>query len=181
MPSLKTSDSLLAVIDVQGKLARIVHESEALHACLQRLIRCARLLGLPVLWAEQNPSGLGPTTPEIAELLAPGKPVSKTCFSCAGSDAFFSALSSLNRRQVLAAGMEAHVCVYQSVSDLLRKGYEVHVITDAVSSRSPLNRQIGLDRMKAEGAVLSSVEMAVFELLRDASHPEFREIVKILK
>jgi nicotinamidase-related amidase len=181
MAGLETGNSLLAVIDVQGKLAHLVHEKEMLHKNIQILIKCANILGLPIVWAEQNPQGLGHTIPEIAELLKLQKPVPKMSFSCLGCDAFGQTLESHHRKQVLVTGIEAHVCVFQTVSDLLRKRYDVHVIADAVSSRSAVNKQIGLDRMKTEGAVISSTEMAVFELLKIAEGTSFKEIIKILK
>jgi len=181
MPRLELSRSLLVIIDVQGKLAHLVHEKEILHANLRRLVRCAGVLGMPVLWAEQNPAGLGPTIPEVAELLSTLKPFPKMTFSCVKNDEFEKALVRSGKKQILVAGIEAHVCVYQTVSDLLQQGYEPHVISDAVSSRLESNRKTGLDRMVTEGAVISSTEMAIFELLGTADRKDFREIVKLLK
>ncbi|OGJ88057.1 MAG: hydrolase [Candidatus Raymondbacteria bacterium RifOxyA12_full_50_37] len=181
MPGLEPNNSALVIIDVQGKLAHLVHDKETMHANIQRLVKCAAILKVPVLLAEQNPTGLGQTIPEIAQLLPTADPIPKMSFSCYGCEAFIGVLRSYHRKQVLVAGIEAHVCVYQTVSDLLRQKYEVHVLADAVSSRLPQNKQIALDRMKAEGAIISSTEMAVFELLKTAEHAAFREIIKILK
>ncbi len=179
---LKTDQTVLVVIDVQGKLAQVMHEKEALFANLEKIIKGAQVLGLPLIWTEQAPEKLGPTSPEIAALLASqAKPIAKSSFSCCGHPPFMEALKMLNRRQVLLTGIETHVCVYQTALDLLTAGYEVQVVTDAVSSRTAENKHIGLERMKTAGAALTGVEMALFELLRVAEGPQFKEIAKIVK
>ena len=181
MARLELSNSLLTIIDVQGKLAHLVNEKDMLHINLQKLIKGAHILGIPILCAEQNPAGLGPTIPEIAGLLSTEKPIPKMSFSCVKCDEFATKIESYQRKQIMIAGIETHICVFQTVSDLLQQGYEVHVIVDAVSSRLHINKQIALDRMKTEGAIISSTEMALFELLRIAEGARFKEIVKILK
>jgi nicotinamidase-related amidase len=181
MSRLTLDNSLLAIVDVQGKLAHLVCDKEILHMNLQRLIQCASILKIPICWVEQNPRGLGATIPEIAELLTAESPIPKMTFSAFKSDTFVNKLAAYNRKQILLAGIETHVCIYQTASDLLEKGYQVHVVVDAVSSRLSSNKQIGLARMKMEGAIMSSTEMAIFELLGTAEHPCFKAIVKILK
>jgi nicotinamidase-related amidase len=181
MPKLTLDNSLLSIIDVQGKLAHLVHDKEALHLNLQRLIRSANILQVPILWVEQNPKGLGKTIPEIVDLLPLESPIPKMTFSAFKADAFANKLEAYKRNQILLAGIEAHVCIYQTASDLLEKGYQVHVVADAVSSRLLDNKKVGLSRMKTEGAIITSTEMALFELLGTADHPRFREIVNILK
>ncbi len=181
MPKLELDNTLLVIIDVQGKLAHLVHDKETLHTNLQKLIRCAHILRIPVLWVEQNPKGLGHTIPEIAGLLSAESPIPKMTFSAVKSESFSNTLATYDRKQILVAGIEAHVCICQTALDLLEKGYQVHIIVDAVSSRLPSNKQIGLARMKLEGAIMSSTEMAIFELLGTAEHVHFRDIVKILK
>jgi len=178
---LTPDQSVLALIDVQGKLAQLMHEREALFDNLQRLVKGVRVLELPVLWLEQYPQGLGPTIPEVAHLLTGLQPIAKTCFSAWGSGEFRDRLAAAGRRQVLLAGIESHVCVYQTAVDLLAAGYEVEVVADAVSSRTAANRRLGLDRMRLAGARVSSVEMALFELLRTAEAPAFKEIARIVK
>jgi nicotinamidase-related amidase len=178
---LKPDQTALILIDIQGKLAQLMHGREALFEQLARLIRGAKALGLPVLWLEQYPQGLGPTIPEVASLLPDARPVAKTSFSACGNADFLAQLSSAERRQVLLAGIEAHVCVYQTARDLLEAGYEVEVVADAVSSRTEANRQLGLQRMSDAGARLTSVEMALFELLRTAEAPAFKDIARIVK
>jgi nicotinamidase-related amidase len=176
----KTTTTLL-VIDVQGNLAHAMHQKETLFAHLTTLIRGAQMLDLPIIVTEQYPKGLGPTIPEIADLLPGMQPISKVAFSCCGEERFMQALTTLNRSHVLVAGIEAHVCVYQTAADLLRQGYEVEIVTDAVSARTASNRDIGLARMKACGAHLTSVEMALFELMKVAGGEQFKAIQKLVK
>lgn len=177
-----TSDrTVLVLIDIQGKLAQLMHAREALFDNLQRLVKGTRVLGLPILWLEQYPQGLGPTIPEIAGLLPDLQPISKTCFSAFGSEAFRAQLTATHRRQCLLAGIEAHVCVHQTTLDLLAADYEVEVVADAVSSRSAFNADLGRQRARDAGARLTSVEMALFELLRTAGAPAFREVARLVK
>ena len=178
---LKTSDTALAIIDVQGRLASIVHEKEELFRNLQILIGGAKALELPILWLEQYPKGLGPTVPEVADLLPGQKPLEKLCFSACGQEHFPEKLRESGRRQVLIAGIETHVCVYQTTRDLLDRGYHVEVVADAVSSRQPESKQIALARIRDEGAAVTSVEMALFELLRTAEAAQFKEIAQLVK
>jgi len=178
---LRIDQTVLVIVDVQGKLARLVHRSEALLASIQKLIKGAQVLEIPILWTEQYPEGLGPTVPEVAGLLSGIQPISKRSFSCAGCEPFMQALEATNRRQVLLAGVEAHVCVYQTAVDLLERGYEVQVVADAVSSRSVQDRQIALAKIKDAGGSLTSTEAALFELLRVAEGAKFKEILKIIK
>ncbi len=178
---LNEKDCCLLVVDVQGKLAESMHDKVTLFKNIRILIQSAKILDIPILWCQQVPAALGPTVPEIAELLGGCEPVNKSSFSCTGCEEFNSKLEELGRKQVMLCGIEAHVCVYQTAVDLIEKDFEVDVIADAVSSRTQANRQIGLDRMAEEGARLSSTEMALFELLRTADHPQFRQIAKLVK
>jgi nicotinamidase-related amidase len=177
---LKTQDTVLVLVDFQGKLARIVQDSDAVIASARRLVRGAAVLDVPVLWTEQNPRGLGATVPELAELL-PGEPIAKLSFSCCGEGAFVEALERVGRKGVLLAGIEAHVCVYQTAADLLESGYEVEVVADAVSSRTAENKAIALARMGQLGAAITSVEMALFELLGRAEGARFKRLLEIVK
>lgn len=178
---LRRDDTVLVVIDVQEKLFRAMHEREPLGVELGRLVRGARLLELPVLWLEQNPAGLGPTIPEVASALTGLSPISKVRFSAWGADAFRQALLATERKQALLAGIEAHVCVYQTARDLVAEGFAVEVVSDAVSSRTAANRQLGLARAQTSGADVTSVEMALFELLGTAAAPEFKDLLKLVK
>jgi nicotinamidase-related amidase len=173
---LSAGNTILVIVDVQGKLAQLMPDRETLFSNLQRMVKGALALELPVLWVEQLPQKLGPTIPEVADLLPAHQPIPKSSFSCAKNEAFNAALAELGRKQVLMVGIEAHICVYQSAMDLVEAGYEVEVVEDAVGSRSAGNKSVGLRKMLAHGVGLTSTEMALFELLGDAGHPAFRDI-----
>jgi nicotinamidase-related amidase len=173
----------LIVIDVQEKLLPPIFEKERLVRNAQLLIRLAGILKMPTLMSTQYSKGLGNTIPEIASMLPDVEPLEKTAFSCFGSDVFCSALKRVpgNRNTVLLCGMETHICVAQTALAALREGYLVHVAADAVSSRTELNWKIGLDRMRAAGAVISSTEMMIYEALRSSGTSEFKDMLKHLK
>ena len=172
----------LAVVDVQGKLAQLMYGREELFKNIQILIKAAKILNIPILWCQQCPESLGETVGEIAGLLTDGnEPINKASFSCCGVGQFNSELKNLGRQQVLMCGIETHVCIYQTASDLLERGYEVSVIADAVSSRTLENKQIALEKMKITGVDVSSTEMALFELLKTAEHPQFKQVAKLIK
>jgi nicotinamidase-related amidase len=178
---LDEKDCCLVVVDVQGKLAGLMHDKDTLFKNIRILIQSAKILNIPFLWCQQVPTALGPTVSEIAELLTGNEPINKSCFSCAANEEFNKKIEQLGRKQVLLCGIEAHVCVYQSAMDLLSKGYSVSVIADAVSSRTPDNKQIGLNRMACGGVLISSTEMALFEILKSSEHPRFKQIAKLVK
>ncbi len=178
---LTADASVLLLIDIQGNLAQLMHDRQTLFKNLQILIKSARILDVPIVWMEQIPEKLGHTVPVVAGLLRDRRPMAKTTFSCCADPDIMAAIEAAGRRQVLVTGIETHICVYQSTRDLLQRGFEVHVISDAVSSRVIENKEIGLARMKQEGALISSVEMALFEMLREAAGDRFRQIVKLLK
>jgi nicotinamidase-related amidase len=138
---------------------------------------------MPVLMSTQYAKGLGGIVPEIASLLPETEAIDKQMFSCLGSDVFRSLLKRLpgNRNTLLLCGMESHICVMQTAVGALREGYLVHVASDAVSSRTEWNWKIGLERMRSAGAIISSTEMIIYELLRSSGAPEFKEILKHLK
>ena len=166
----------LVVIDVQEAFRPAVGEFDTIAHNAGVLVQGARELGLPVLVTEQYPEGLGETVPEVAEHLDGVERHAKTVFSAARADGFDLA----GRDQALVCGIEAHVCVEQSVQDLLDRGVEVHVAADAVSSRTALNRRLGLEKMERSGAWVTSTEMALFELLGEAGTPEFKAIQKLV-
>jgi len=178
---LQTSNSVLVLIDVQGKLTQVMHNRDALVLNLQKIVKGAMALEVPVLWLEQNPDRMGETIPELRELLAGQKPIPKMNFSCCGEPVFVENLEALARRQILLAGIEAHVCVYQTAADLLHRGFEVQVVADAISSRREPDKTVGVERCRAAGAAVTCVEMALFELMRSAKHPAFKEILKIVR
>ena len=180
--TLELGLAALAVIDVQEAFRPHITDFAELAARVALVAHAARLLGLPVVVTEQYPKGLGRTAPEIAAVLPEDfEPVEKTAFSSCGAQEFVSRLERAGARQVLLCGIEAHVCVNQTAHDLLARGYQVHLLTDCVSSRTEQNRQTGLDKMFRSGALPSSTEMALFELLRDARHEQFKAIQKLIK
>ena len=178
---LESKTTILVIIDVQGKLAQIMHDREDLVKNLQILINGAKLLEIPIIWMEQLPDKLGPTIPEIQELLLDMEPIVKDVFSCARNEEFNGRLQELHVHDIILAGIESHVCVYQTAMDLLGQAYAVHVAADAVSSRTDSNKQLGLDRMLLEGAVQTSVEMVLFELQGVATGDRFRKLAKLVK
>lgn len=171
----------LTVVDVQGKLAQLMHSREALFKNVQILIQAAKILDVPILWCQQCPDALGPTVPEIAQPLNDNEPINKSAFSCCGEEQFNARLKDSARNQILLCGIETHVCIYQTAVDLLRQGFNVNVIADAVSSRTLENKQIAINRLADEGANITCTEMALFELLKTAEHPKFRQIAKLIK
>jgi len=178
---LKTETAVLVGIDLQEKLVRAMYQKEKLIDNSCKLISGMHLLGVPVICTEQNPKGLGSTIPEISSLFHDFSPLPKFSFSCCGDPEFRKLIGKPGRNQVLVAGIEAHVCVYQTSVDLLNMGYEVQVITDCISSRTTENLNTAIERLKQEGVKISSTEMALFELLGKAEGNLFKEISKIVK
>ena len=186
---LDTHNTILVLIDVQEKLMQVMHEQEALTANLVKLVRALQALDVPVLVLRQNPEKMGPIVAPLRERLADVAPVDKLCFGCCGAPAFMQALEASGRRQVLIAGIEAHVCVYQTAVELIREGYGAEVVVDAVGSRRPADKAVALEKIRACGSHsvgsgqghVTTVETAIFELLRTAEHPAFRDILKIVK
>lgn len=180
---LEPEQCSLIVIDIQEKLLPPIFQKERLVKNSQLLIRLAGILKIPTLMSTQYAKGLGQTIPEIASLLPEIEAIDKQLFSCFGSDVFCSVLKRLpgNRNTVLLCGMESHICVMQTALGALREGYIVHVASDAVSSRTEWNWQIGLERMRSAGAVISSTEMIIYELLRSSGAPAFKELLPHLR
>jgi len=178
---LDLENTALVIIDVQDKLARVMSDRDELFLNLEKLVRGMQALGVPIIVTEQYPQGLGGTVPELAQLLSDVQPIAKLSFSCCGEECFLREIKALDRRQVLVAGIETHVCVYQTVVGLLGSGYEVQVVSDSVSSRTVENKEIGLEKMRSAGAGITSTEMALFELLRVARGEAFKEIIRIVR
>lgn len=176
---LNADQSVLFVIDIQGNLYAAMQDKEFLLENLRKLIAGVRVFQVPIIVTEQIK--IGKTIPEIADLTADVQPFTKGTFSCLGNEAILEHLKGLKKRQVIVSGIEAHVCVYQTVMDLLERGYEVHLAADAVSSRTQRNREIALERMIQEGVKPTSTEIVLFELARTAEDPRFKEIFKIVK
>ncbi|MGC9030391.1 MAG: hydrolase [Desulfomonilaceae bacterium] len=178
---LGLGNTFLVLIDVQEKLTAAMYNAADLAENVVRFVKGLQALDTPILYTEQNPQGLGPTIPALRDVLGGQSPVTKLSFSCCGNEAFLEQLRSLERRQALVCGIECHVCVYQTVADLVDMGYEVQVVSDCVSSRTLYNKEIGLQRCREVGAALTSVETALFELLKKAEGPAFKKILALVK
>ncbi len=178
---LTPATTLLIVTDIQGNLARLMYERESLYRNASILIDGMKTLGVPILWVEQYPQGLGPTIPEIASHLDGLSPLPKRSFSSLREPEIRAAFDGFGRPQIVICGIETHVCVYQTSMDIIASGAEVHVPVDAVSSRTELNRQVGLDRIARAGGHLTSVETVLFELLATSEAPAFKDIIRLVK
>ena len=174
--------AVLIVVDLQTKLTAVMDNYAAVQNRAMLMLRGAAALGLDVIATEQYPSGLGPTVPKIAELLPEGNvPIAKTGFSVFAEPAFRTALKAKPKTTLILLGIETHVCLLQSVYDALNDGYEVIVCADAVTSRNVANRELALSAMRAAGACVLPVESILFLLLRDAKHPAFKTISKLVR
>lgn len=178
--ALSAEKAVLMVIDLQERLLRVMEEKERVIRNTRILLELASLYSIPVLVTEQYPEGLGRTVPEVQEKLGLYQLVEKVAFSAAVPE-LLEKLSHLNRPQILVVGTETHVCVFQTVRDLLAKGYEVYVVRDAVCSRFALNHENGLDLMKSAGAIITNTETVVFDILKKAGTEEFKVMSRLVK
>jgi isochorismate hydrolase len=180
--SLDRNSAVLLVIDVQEKLCNAMDQEvlRQLTGNVSILLETAKELNFPVLATEQYPRGLGETLPEIRQKL-PVSATEKMSFSCCGDASFMSRLKELRRKQVIITGMEAHVCVLQTVLDLLSRDYNVHVVSDAVMSRKKKNWKLGLNMAASAGAVVTCTEAAMFQLLKVAGTEEFKTLSKLVR
>jgi nicotinamidase-related amidase len=179
---LRVEDCVLAVVDIQAKLLPRIHENDRVLSNSQLLIRLANVLGLPVVVTTQYSKGLGPTVPAILSLLPDAHPVDKLEFGCFGNGEFCSRVGQLaGRNTLLLCGIETHICVMQTALGALSQGLHVHVAADAVGSRAELNWELGLERMRHAGCVISSAEMMIYELLGKSGSPAFKEMLQHLK
>ena len=179
---LRRGETGLIVVDVQEAFRPVIDGFDAVARNCGLLAEGFGILGRPVLVSEQYPKGLGSTVAEVAERLPEGvEPVEKLRFSACGVAAFDQALAAAGARSWVVCGIEAHVCVNQTAHDLLARGYEVHLAADAISSRTAGNRAAGLEKASADGARVTSAEMALFEMLEEAGSPEFKAISKLVR
>ncbi len=178
---LTAENTVLVLVDVQEKLLPLIHDHAGLLENTIRLVKGMKALGVPVVWTEHYPKGLGPTAKALSELLAGQKPIEKVTFSCCATDEFNRAITAHRRGRVVIAGIESHICICQTASDLLRTGYAVEVVTDAVGSRTESNRSVGIERIRDAGGGLTSVECCLFEILGKAGTSAFREVYSIIK
>ncbi len=191
MEILDVNRSVLVVIDLQGKLVDIVARPKMVLQATVRLLKLAELFRVPVILTEQYPQGIGPTHPDVRDafdaLTVPARLVTKTSFGCCDEPSFIDALAAsrpevpAGRRQIVVAGVEAHVCVMQTVLELIAGGEQVHLVWDAVSARGEEYRRHALERMAAAGAVVTNHESVGFEWARDKSNPQFKAMSALLK
>lgn len=177
---LQRESTALLVIDVQERLMPVIDGKEGVFASVNKLIKGAEILGVETIITEQYPKGLGNTCAEV-ELPATPNIIEKICFSCLQSDPVKEQLKLTNRKSLIICGVEAHICVLKTALDAINDGYEVHIVADAVGSRTAANKQLALDRMRQSGAFITSVEMALFMLLHQAGTDEFKAISKLIK
>ncbi|MDF1763635.1 MAG: isochorismatase family protein [Oleibacter sp.] len=181
----------LIVVDIQGKLARMVDDSEALIANCAKLIKGAQVLGMPIICCEQNPEKLGATVDELSALLAPANPIAKFTFNAGEEPKFIDEINAvqirsnnINKDKIttwLICGIEAHICVYQTALHLQQLGYQIQLVTDCISSRTPANKQLGINKLMSKGVDITGVEMCLYELIKDCRSAEFKEILNIIK
>ncbi|UPR36335.1 isochorismatase family protein [Vibrio cyclitrophicus] len=167
----------LVAVDVQGKLARLVDESETLIANCGKLIEGAQVLGLPIVSLEQNPEKLGAT---VSELNDP-KPIAKFTFNACNEPKFVEAVQAKDVDTWLVCGIEAHICVYQTALGLLDLGYKVQVVGDCISSRTALNKKLAISRLRDAGVQITGLEMSLYELVKDCRAPEFKPILSLIR
>lgn len=176
---MSRDDSALLVVDVQGKLITMVPEHRRIIWNIRRLIDGAKALGLPVIATEQYPQGLGPTTPELASLLGPIP--AKLTFSCGECGELFEQLDQRGVHKLLVVGIETHVCVAQTVFDVLATGWRVYLAIDAIGARHAIDHETALRRMDSAGATLTTTEAALFEWCQVAGTPEFKQISQLVR
>ena len=175
---IEREDSLLVIVDMQERLFPVMAEKEALKDQVVKLARFSKIVGLPVIVTEQEK--LGTTLPEIKEALASVPPIPKVDFNCFGCEAFGKRVQELDKRTLILCGIEAHICVAQT-GLYAASDYQVHVVADAIASRSPENRRIAMERMSQRGITITSTEMVIYELLRKAGTDTFKEVLKLVK
>ena len=182
MAQLNLEDSLVLIIDIQEKLLNAVFNKEKVEKKSAIIAETAKILGIPVVITEQYPKGLGNTISDIKETLAENSEVfEKTTFSALSNENILNAIKKHNKKQIIVLGIETHICVSQTTSALLNLGYEVNVIKDACGSRAEVEYNAGLERMKDNGAFIITTEIALFEWLKSAKHPDFKAVQALIK
>ena len=179
---LDKREAALVVVDIQEGFRSVIPDFSEIAPRASTAVSGFLALGLPVLVTEQYPKGLGPTAEEIRLALPDGyETYEKTAFSSCGASPFVDKLTELGVSQVVLCGLETHICVSQTAHDLIERGFQVHILCDCVTSRFEYNRLAGLQKMRRAGVIESSIEIALFELMRDAKHEQFKEIQALIK
>jgi len=181
-PAILTREkAALIIIDFQGKLVSMVWNRDEVIKNARLMIQAIGIYDIPIFLTEHYPRGLGTTVPEIKDLIPEVGPYEKVVFSAFGSDEFTNALKEQEIETLIIMGIESHICVNQTVHDAIDRGFMVHVISDAVSSRAQHNHEVGIQKMKMSGAFISSTEMALYELQYQAANQEFKQLLKLVK
>jgi len=178
---LKTDNALALAIDFQERMMPVINDQEELTRRSAIFLRGCRILGVPVLVTQQYTRGLGETIPEVKEALGDFEPIEKITFSCYGNKEFRDKLEKTDKKDILVTGVEAHICVQQTVLDLLESGHTVYIIADCIGSRFENDRQISMRRMEQAGAILTTMESVLFEMMVSADHPGRKEISNLVK
>lgn len=178
---LQQENTGLIVIDIQGKLARLVHDSDTFISNCEKLIKGINTLGLPIIYLEQNPDKLGATVDELGVLLAPQSPVKKFTFNAGASSEFMDAISAANIDTWLICGIEAHICVYQTALHLHQSGLNIQLVSDCISSRTLENKNLALKKLMNSGLDITGLEMCLYELVKDCRAIEFKAILSLIK
>lgn len=178
---LSKENTGLIVVDIQGKLARLMHDSDALVANCEKLIEGAQVLGLPIVWLEQNPDKLGATVAELSSLLVDHPLITKFTFDACAEPEFIKAISAAKVDNWLVCGIEAHICVYQTTLHLQQSGYKIQLVTDCISSRTLANKNLAIDKLVNQGVDISGLEMCLYELVQDCRAAEFKEVLNLIR
>ena len=179
---LSIKDSIILIIDVQEKLVKAANNGEECAIAVEKLAKAANILNIPIIVTEQYPEGLGSTVIGVKQALpTEAAIIEKNSFSAVSEEKIATKLNDFNHKQVIICGIEAHICVLQTAINLLKSGYQVHIVKDAVASRNIENLNIGLDLLKHYGAKISCLEIVLFEWLKTSKHPHFKEIQALIK
>ena len=178
---LNKDASALVVVDIQEKLVPAMKMRQQVYDNCGHLIELAKLINIPIVLTEQYPKGLGPTVPEIKDVLPDYAPLEKVTFDCCKGEGFLDKIASLQKTHIILTGMETHICVLQTCLSLLKKGYFVHLVSDAVCSRKKGDFRTAVETMRNAGAVITCTETALFQLLEKAGTPEFKAVSKRIK
>jgi len=178
---LNKENTGLIIVDIQGKLASLVYNSDSLIANCQKLIKGAKALDLPIVWLEQNPEKLGATVGELSILLAEQESIPKFTFDACEEPGFMHTIRASSRKTWLICGIESHICVYQTASHLKNLNYDVHLVSDCISSRELVNKELAITKLSQHGVSITGLEMCLYELVKDCRAPEFKEILNLIK
>ena len=181
-PNLFTRfNSVVLLVDYQERFAPILHDNENVIKNIKTLLAGANIYNLPIIVSEQVPEKLGPTIKDFSEYLKSAFLFSKKTMSCCGENAFLQELKNKNIHQVAVCGIEAHVCVLQTSLDLINNGFQVHLVTDAITTRVSYNKNIAIEKIKSAGGIISSVETLLFEIAYESGTEEFKKLQQLFK